>query len=264
MKQVNITLGQFLPGNSFIHNLDPRTKIFCCLALMTFVLFVHTPLVLFVYFCLSILLFAFARISPVLALNNLRPFILLFLFTILLHAFFTEGRPLWNLPVLHGNVTREGLVRGVFYTLRISILVLIASLLTLTTQPMALTDAVEHLLKPFRRIGVPAHEIAMMLSISLRFIPTLLDEAERIKKAQVSRGAEISGSLRQKLRSLVPLLIPLFLSTFRRANDLALAMDARCYRGGAGRTNYIRLAFSFRDLIAFTGTLAAAMPILIH
>ncbi|MBN2415916.1 energy-coupling factor transporter transmembrane protein EcfT [bacterium] len=262
MKQVNITLGQFLPGNSYIHNLDPRTKIFCSLSLMTLVLFVHTPQLLLFYLCVSVLLFFLARISPALAFRNLRPFLFLFVFTIVLHAVFTAGDPLWRCPALHLAVTGEGLLRGVFYTLRISVLVVMASLLTLTTQPMALTDAVEHLLKPFRKIGVPAHEIAMMLSISLRFIPTLLEEAERIKKAQISRGAEISGSLRQKLRSLVPLLIPLFLSTFRRANELALAMDARCYRGGTGRTNYIRLSFSLNDFIAFAMTLAAAVPVL--
>jgi energy-coupling factor transport system permease protein len=171
--------------------------------------------------------------------------------TLFLHALLTKGKILLTIPLTQFTVTEEGLYLGFYYTFRIAVLIILASLLTLTTSPMSLTDALERFMLPFRRIGVPAHEIAMMLSISLRFVPILIAETERIRNAQLSRGACFEGNLIQKIRGIIPMIIPLFLSAFRRANDLAFAMDARCYQGGEGRSHYYRLQFKRNDAFAF-------------
>ena len=208
-------------------------------------------------------LFLLSRLSLGLALRNLRAFWGLFLLTFLLHGLFTPGKILWKLPLVSVFITEKGLYQGVVYTIRIGLFIVLANLLTLTTSPMSLTDAIERFLSPFRRIGVPAHEIAMMLSISLRFIPILIDEAERIRKAQVSRGSHFQGNVFKKVRSVIPLIIPLFLSAFRRANDLALAMDARCYQGGERRTHYTILRFRWTDGVALITVFLIGLPLVI-
>jgi energy-coupling factor transport system permease protein len=261
MRIRDITLGQYAPRESIVHGLDPRTKVLSSLFFMTLLLFIHRLELLFVFFAVVLVLFRLSKLDFGLALRNLRPFLWLFLITFILHVMFTKGRILWKVPAVSLYITEEGITRGLFYTFRIGILVMLASLLTLTTSPMSLTDAIERFLSPFRFIGVPAHEIAMMLSISLRFIPILIDEAERIRKAQISRGSRFVGSIVSKIRSVVPLIIPLFLSTFRRANDLALAMDARCYQGGGKRTSYHVLRFGRNDMMALLAVLFFGFPV---
>ena len=170
--------------------------------------------------------------------------------TFALHALLTPGQLLWPIPYTDLAITREGLIRGAFFTLRLAAVVVTAALMTLTTAPLELTEGLERLLNPLRRFGFPAHELAMMVTISLRFIPVLIDEAERLRKAQLARGADFSGGPIRRARSLIPLLVPLFISAFDRADRLALAMESRCYRGGIDRTSYHELRFARRDLIA--------------
>ena len=227
---------------------------------MICIFFIHRWEVLLAYLVILPVLFRMAKLSISLVLNNLRAFWGLFLLTLILHGLFTPGRILWKLPLVSIYITEDGLYQGFFYALRIGILIILANLLTLTTSPMSLTDAIERFLAPFRRLGVPAHEIGMMLSISLRFIPILLDESERIRRAQVSRGARFEGNVFHRIRSIVPLIIPLFLSAFRRAHELALAMDARCYNGGEKRTNYYILSFRRIDALALLAVLLIGIP----
>jgi energy-coupling factor transport system permease protein len=243
----SLVLGQFAPRNSAVHGLDPRTKMIALFCLMGFTFFIRRVEVLALYTVAVLMIYPLSRFSLKLATGSIRPFLGLLFLTVGLHGFFTEGRILFVLPVLNVNCTLEGLVNGFFYGFRIVILVMMANLLTLTTSPMSLTDGIEKMLKPFRRFGLPAHEIAMMMSISMRFIPILLEESERIQRAQMSRGARFEGGLIRKLKSLIPIMIPLFISAFRKANDLALAMDARCYRGGDNRTSFQVLRFSRAD-----------------
>ena len=246
----DITLGRCVRAESPIHRLDPRTKFLSALALMIAALSSPhiPPLLLFCTF-LGVAI-PLSGLPPALALKNLRPFIWLFFFTFALHALLTPGQLLWPIPYTDLAITREGLIRGAFFTLRLAAVVVTAALMTLTTAPLELTEGLERLLNPLRRFGFPAHELAMMVTISLRFIPVLIDEAERLRKAQLARGADFSGGPIRRARSLIPLLVPLFISAFDRADRLALAMESRCYRGGIDRTSYHELRFARRDLIA--------------
>lgn len=259
----DITLGQYAPRDSIIHKLDPRTKIALSLVFMVLLMFVHRIELLLPFFAIIILLFYLAKLDPILSVKNLRPFLWLFILTLFFHSIFTEGKILCKVPYVNLWITEEGIYRGLFYTLRIGLLTVLASLLTLTTSPLSLADAVERFLSPLKQIGVPSQEIAMMLSISLRFIPILMDEAERIRKAQFSRGCQITGNLINKIRSVVPLIVPLFISTFRRANDLALAMDSRCYGSSNERTSYYILQFRRADIIAFVAVFIFCVPIVL-
>ena len=231
---------------------------------MAFILLIKDLLSLFFCFGFSLILYRLGKLDVRIGLRNVRPFIWLFLFTLVLHMLFTPGDPLIQLSVFNLCITKQGVFQGIFYTSRIILFIVIANLLTLTTSPLALTDAIESLLTPFKRIGIPAHEIAMMMSIALRFIPILLDEADRIYKAQISRGAVIEGNLFQKLKGVIPIILPLFLSAFRKADELALAMDARCYRGGVGRTNFQVLQFKKQDVLAFAMTGLVCLIIVIY
>jgi energy-coupling factor transport system permease protein len=183
--------------------------------------------------------------------KGIKPILWIIVFTAALNAFLTPGEPIFQVgPV---KMTDKGLYLAVFMVLRLVFLIVGTSLLTLTTSPIALTDGIERLLNPFRVIGVPAHELAMMMTIALRFIPTLLDETDKIMKAQMARGADFeSGNIIKRAKNLVPLLVPLFISSFRRADDLAMAMEARCYRGGEGRTRLKQLRIEKRDVVAVT------------
>jgi len=245
----DITIGQYLPGDSVIHQLDPRTKIIGVILYMVG-LFMVDKLEAFVAIALLTLLVVWlSRIPLSYLLKGLKPVLVILLFTIGLHFFLTPGTVLWQLGPL--KITLEGIKQGVFMSLRLIFLVLVTSLLTLTTSPINLTDGLEKLLEPGRGIGIPAHELAMMMSIALRFIPTLLDETEKIMKAQIARGADFeSGNLWQRAKNMVPLLVPLFVSAFRRADDLALAMEARCYRGSTGRTKMKQLIMTGKDYLA--------------
>lgn len=247
----DINLGQYAPRDSFIHDLDPRTKIFLCFIIMLLIFFMNSCEFLFVFAVLILFFYKTAKLSLSLAFKNIRPFFLLFVITFLLHGFFTEGKIILQIPFLNLNVSQEGLVKGFFYSIRIIILIIIAGLLTLTTSPMSITDGIEKFLRPFKKYGLPAHEIAMIISIAMRFIPILIDESERIKKAQISRGARFEGSIINKIKSIIPLVIPLFISGLRKAQELSFAMEARAYRGGEGRTSFLSLRFRRNDFMSF-------------
>lgn len=243
----DISLGQYFPGDSFIHRLDPRTKLIAIFCFMTALLVSFEPIVLGGFAVLLIVIIAGSRLPVALVLKNIRPFIWLFLLTVLVHLFWTQGRVLYTVPLLNLDITKEGLTLGLVYSVRLVLLIILAALLTLTTSPIELTDALEKMLGPLKRFKVPTHEIVMMLTLSLRFIPTLLEEALRLKNAQMSRGATFDGNLVQRIKSVVPLILPLFISAFRRADDLALAMDSRCYTGGEGRSSFKKLKFKMAD-----------------
>lgn len=244
----DITIGQYLPGDSFIHRLDPRTKILSVLFFMVGVFGLNRLSSYLYVLALVVLVIANAKISVTYLLKGLKPIFIILVFTVGLHLFMTPGTSIWKLGFL--NMTIEGLEKASFMALRLVFLVLFASLLTLTTAPMSLTDGLEKLLSPMARIGLPAHELAMMMSIALRFIPTLIDETDKIMKAQKARGADFeSGNIWQRAKAMIPLLVPLFVSAFRRADDLAMAMEARCYRGSEGRTRMKQLHFALRDVV---------------
>lgn len=250
MKSIrNINLGQYAPRDSIIHSLDPRIKIFFCFIVMFLIFFTQYSEILAFLFLLILSFYFLAKLKFSLALKNIHPFFFLFLLTVVLHGFFTPGKILLTLPVIHADISWDGLYKGFFYTFRLIILIVLAGLLTLTTSPMSLTDGMERFLKPFKKIGLPAHEIAMTISIAMRFIPILIEESERIKKAQISRGAKFEGNIINRIKSIIPLVVPLFISGFRKAHELSLAMEARGYRGGEGRTSYLHLVLGKYDFV---------------
>ncbi|MEW9095647.1 MAG: energy-coupling factor transporter transmembrane component T [Clostridiaceae bacterium] len=247
----DITLGQYIPGESFVHKLDPRTKILISLIFIINLFIVNSFkgyifIILFTALCIAISKVPFKFIY-----KGLKPIFVLIIITALLNVFMTSGgRPIYQGRFI--TIYEEGLKLAAFMVLRLVLLIMGTSLLTLTTSPIELTDGIEKLLNPLRKIGVPAHELAMMMTIALRFIPTLIDETDKIMKAQMARGADFeSGNIIQRAKSLIPLLVPLFISSFRRADELSMAMEARCYKGGEGRTRMKQLKFSYRDSIAF-------------
>jgi energy-coupling factor transport system permease protein len=253
----DITLGQYAPGDSSIHGLDPRTKVLAFMAAMGCALALRQSVFLLLLGILGLGLYKAAGLQVRIALKNVRPFVWLFFLTFALHAFFTEGREVYRVPLIHGVVTAEGIANGIYYTLRIVVLLILANAMTLTTSPMELTDALERFLRPFRRIGVPAHEIALMVSLAIRFVPIFIEETDRIQKAQASRGSRVEGPFWVRIRGIFPVIVPLFLSSFRKAGDLAYAMDARCYQGGEGRTRFRELRFHLADGIAAAAAAAA-------
>jgi energy-coupling factor transport system permease protein len=242
----DITLGQYYPGDSVIHRLDPRTKILAVLFFMVMVFVANSPLsyaLLIAFIAISAVI---ARLPAGLLLKSIKPLWFIIILTMLVHFFMDPGKVIWHWQFL--NITEEGVIMGVKMSVRLVLLLLISSLMTFTTSPIVLTDGIESLLRPFKKIGVPAHELAMMMTIALRFIPTLLEETDRIMKAQMSRGADFSsGNMVKRAKSLLPILIPLFISSFRRADELALAMEARCYHGGEGRTRMHELSYGKPD-----------------
>ena len=260
----NITIGQYIPSESVIHKLDPRTKIMATIFYITSLFLVKNFTAYAVVFGLILLITALAQLKFSFLYKGLKAVFVIILFTALLNLFITRGTgdPLFQLGFL--KVYPEGIRLAVFMSLRLILLIMGTSLLTLTTSPIALTDGIEKLLSPFRRFGVPAHELAMMMSIALRFIPTLIDETDKIMKAQMARGADFdSKNLVKKAKSLIPILVPLFISSFRRAEDLAMAMEARCYRGGEGRTRMKELAYRRRDFVAYAVLVAYLVIIVV-
>jgi energy-coupling factor transport system permease protein len=245
----NITLGQYIPGESVLHRLDPRSKIIWTALLMVAVFMINTWQEYVVMGAFIAILLIISGIPVKQSLKGLKPLLLILAITAVLNIFFVRGTPLAKLgPVA---ITYEGIISAVMLFLRLVMLVVAASLMTLTTTPMAMTDGIERMMKPLERIGVPAHEIAMMMSIALRFIPTLMEETERIMKAQASRGADFdTGNLLKRVKSFIPVLVPLFVSAFKRADELAEAMESRCYRGSKGRTRLKQIRFTMLDLKA--------------
>ena len=245
----DITLGQYYPEQSVIHRLDARTKILGTLLYIIEIFLVNS----FTGFGLVILalgvLIGISRVPVRFIFKGLKAVVFIILLTFVLNLFMFDGTVLWHWKFL--TITYEGLYRSCFMALRLILLIIGTSMLTLTTKPMELTDGLEKLLKPFNRFGLPSHEIALMMSIALRFIPTLLEETDKIMKAQQARGADFeSGNLIQRVKNMIPILIPLFVGSFRIAQDLALAMEARCYHGGVGRTRMKEIVFSRRDGVA--------------
>jgi energy-coupling factor transport system permease protein len=247
----DITLGQYFPGDSCIHRLDPRVKIVAALVYLVSLFVVQSFWVfgLCIIFLAAVIILSgvpFKFIS-----KGLKPVIFLIIITMLINVLFIRsGEPVLTIGKFF--ITNEGIYRALFMGLRLVLLIFGSSMLTLTTKPIELTDGMEKLLSPLSKIGLPAHELAMMMTIALRFIPTLLDETDKIMKAQTARGADFeNGSLKEKARALVPLLVPLFVSAFRIAGDLAMAMEARCYHGGSGRTRMHQMKLGKGDVIAF-------------
>ncbi|MBQ8975107.1 MAG: energy-coupling factor transporter transmembrane protein EcfT [Oscillospiraceae bacterium] len=246
----DITLGQYFPGNSVVHRLDPRGKIlltviyivalFCAKRYVSYA-FMAAVLIT----CVTVSTIKFKSI-----LRGIKPLVIIIAFTAILNMFFTKGTPVADVWLIR-RITWEGLRTAAFMVLRIIMLVSGTFLLTYTTSPMALTDGIEMLLNPLKKIKVPVHELAMMMSISLRFIPTLIEGTDKIMSAQKARGADFeTGKILQRAKALIPLLVPLFISAFRRADELATAMESRCYHGGEGRTRLKQLKFERRDYIA--------------
>ncbi len=251
----DVAFGQYFPGNSLIHRLDPRGKI------IMFIAFVAIIFCTFNYFSLGVaaaftaLFLILSGISAKFYIKSLKVIIFIVLITSLFNLFYGTGDAIWEWWII--KLTWNGIHRAVFVTTRIICLILASSCLTFTTSPTELTDAVERLMKPLKAVHFPVHEISMMMSLALRFVPTLLEETDKLMQAQKARGADMeSGNLFRRVRALVPILVPLFVSAFRRAYDIATAMECRCYRGGAGRTRMKSLRLSARDIISFVMTAA--------
>ena len=247
----NITLGQYYPVDSPVHRLDPRMKLILTIAFIVSV-FLAQSFVGYILLLGFILLVSRVSKVPVhMLLKGLKPLRIIIILTFLLNLFFTSGDTVW-VEFWIIRITKEAFLQALFYSLRLVFLVAGTSLLTLTTSPIALSDGLEMLLTPLKKIHFPAHELAMMMTIALRFIPTLLEETDKIMKAQMARGADFeSGNLISRAKSMVPLLVPLFVSAFRRAGDLAMAMESRCYHGGEGRTRLRTLKITQNDWLAF-------------
>ena len=256
----DITLGQYFPGNTLAHRLDPRTKL---LAVVFYIVAVFSCHSVWGYGAAILTLIISATVSKVSAkalFRGLKPVLFIIVFTAVLNLFYTPGEVVWTWWVL--KLTREGIRTAVAMVARITLLITGTFLLTYTTSPIQLTDGLESLLNPLKKLHVPVHELAMMMSIALRFIPTLIEETDKIMTAQKARGADFeSGGLIQRAKALIPLLVPLFVSAFRRADELATAMECRCYHGGEGRTKLHVLRYAGRDyaVLAFYLALAAAI-----
>jgi energy-coupling factor transport system permease protein len=242
--------GRFIPGDSVIHRLDPRTKLLFVFGFIGIVFLANNALTYGLLTAFVLMLIMLSKMNIKFLLNGLKPVIILIIFTFFLQLFFNkEGEAIYSIGNFH--IYEEGLRMAIFISVRFFLLVFVTTLLTLTTTPITLTDGLESLMQPFKKINFPVHELALMMSISLRFIPTLMDETDKIMKAQMARGVEFSsGPIKDRLKAIVPLLIPLFVSSFKRAEELATAMEARGYRGGEGRTKYRLLKWERRDLAA--------------
>lgn len=242
--------GRFIPGDSIIHRMDPRAKILFVFVFIAIVFIANSAVTYGILLGFTLLVVFLSKIRLYFLINGLKPVFILLIFTFLLHIFFTrEGDLLLDIGFI--KIYEEGLRQGIFISIRFLVLVFITSILTLTTSPISITDGIEVLLGPFKRVKLPVHELALMMSISLRFIPTLMDETGKILKAQMARGSDIgSGPVKERIKAVVPLLIPLFVSAFKRAEDLATAMEVRGYRGGEGRTRYRQLDWRFKDSLS--------------
>ncbi len=259
----DITLGQYMPGNTVVHRLDPRTKILLTTAYIAMIFLVSSP----IWYAIPVLYVGLAARLAGLSLRQLlksvKPLRVLLILTFVLNLFFSGGTTVlvkWSFI----TISREGLTLAIHFSMRLVFLVVGTSILTLTTSPVALSDGIEILLRPLKVVHFPAHELAMMMTIALRFIPTLIEETDKIMKAQQARGADFeSGRLIARAKAMIPLLVPLFVSAFRRAGELAMAMEARCYHGGEGRTRLRVLRFTVEDLKALLATLAALAFVII-
>ena len=247
----DMTLGQFFPGNSVLHRLDPRMKLVLAVLYIVIIFLAENVYCYAALLASAVLLVLLSRLSLKVVLRGIRPILFILLFTMVINIFFTGGERLL-FSFLGIEVYLEGVLRAVFMALRVVVLVLGTSVfLTYTTSPIVLTDAIESLLSPLKKIKIPVHDFSMMLTIALRFIPTLVEETDKIMNAQKARGAAFdTGNLFRRARALGPVIIPLLVSSFNRADELATAMECRCYRGDVGRTRFVRMRLSGRDFVA--------------
>ena len=259
----DITIGQHFPGDSLVHKFDPRMKLVLTIVYIILLFAASNPLGLTLSLVFLVAMYGVAKIPFKLITKSLKPILPIILFTAVLNLFFVsgEGEPLVHFWVL--NIYADGLRYAILMAVRVMALIAGTSLLTYTTSPIVLTDAIEQLLKPLGRLHFPVHELAMMMSIALRFIPTLIEETDKIMNAQKARGAMLdNGSMMERVKALVPVLIPLFISAFRRADELAMAMECRCYRGGDGRTRLKVLRCTWQDYIDLAVCIVCFMVIL--
>ncbi|WP_213421531.1 energy-coupling factor transporter transmembrane component T family protein [Bhargavaea massiliensis] len=256
-----MVFGRYIPGDSFVHRLDPRSKLIFVFIFIAAVFLANSTLSYALLLAFTLLSILASKVRIGFLIGGLKPVMFLIAFTFLLHIFFTkEGDLLFELGFL--KIYEEGLRQGIYISVRFLVLVLMTSLLTLTTSPISITDGLEVLLNPLKKVKFPVHELALMMSISLRFIPTLMDETDKILKAQLARGSDISsGTMKERVQAVVPLLVPLFVSAFKRAEDLAIAMEVRGYRGGEGRTRYRQLKWDWRDTTALLILLAVIVAL---
>ena len=246
----DITLGQFFPGNTIVHRLDPRIKLVLTVVYITALFLASGVLAYALMFLALVTCLSVSRIKPKAAVRGLKPVIIIILFTVVLNIFFFRGETIL-FEYRRIVVTQEGLFAAVFMAARLMMLIVGTFLLTYTTSPIALTNGLERMLNPLKKIKLPVHELAMMMSIALRMIPTLIEETDKIMSAQKARGADFeTGGLIKRAKAIIPLVIPLFISAFRRADELAIAMESRCYHGGEGRTSMRVLKTAARDYVA--------------
>ncbi len=254
----HLTLGQYVPTGSVVHKTDPRAKILATLSILTGVFLADQWQVFALWAAFLTIVVVMSRLPLSMVLRTARPVIFLVVFTAVIHLLFSQGTPIFRFGIL--KVTEEGLRMAFKMGSRLFLLVIFAGTLTLTTSPTELADGLEHLLSPLKPLGFPAHEMAMMMTIAIRFIPTLLDETDRIMKAQLARGADLdSGGIIKRLRAFIPVLVPLFVIVFQRAEELAIAMESRNYKGGAGRTRMNPLVWRSRDSVAFLTVLVVTV-----
>lgn len=246
----NVALGQYFPGSSLMHRMDPRVKLLLTLAIIVLIFFVHTYWGYLAVLGTLLLAVACSRISIKFVLKGIKPMWFVILLTFIMNIFFLTGEKiLWQWGAI--KIYQEGLEKAIELAIRLILLVMCSTILTLTTSPKEITDALESLLRPLKILHFPVHEMALMMSIALRFIPTLMEETDRIMKAQTARGASFdSGGLMEKAKGMIPILVPLFVSAFKRADELALAMEARCYHGGDNRTRMKVFHVQLRDYLA--------------
>lgn len=244
-----LIFGRFIPGDSVIHNMDPRAKLLASFYFIGIIFLCNNWQSYLLMFAFTLGVIVLSKVSVKFFIRGVKPLIWLILFTVILQVLFTRGGTVyfeWGII----SLTQFGLMNGAFIFCRFVLIIFMSTLLTLTTPPLALSDAIEYLLRPLKVVKFPAHEVSLMLSIALRFVPTLMDETEKIMNAQRARGVDFGeGNLAQKMKAIVPLLIPLFVSSFNRAEDLAIAMEARGYQGGEGRTKYRILHWQFKDTL---------------
>ena len=258
----DITLGQFFPGKTIVHRLDPRTKLILVIVYIV-ALFSAKSFVTYGLMLAALCgIIAASRINPKVILRSLKPLLFIICLTGILNLFYTQGEPLVEFWIF--TITKEGIKSAVFMVLRISMLIAGTFMLTYTTSPIALTDGLEMLMNPLKKIKVPVHELSMMMCIALRFIPTLIEETDKIMSAQKARGADFeTGSLLQRAKALIPILVPLFISSFRRADELAVAMECRCYHGGEGRSRMKQLHYAGRDYAALVAGIVLLIGIIV-
>jgi energy-coupling factor transport system permease protein len=256
-------IGQYVPLESTIHSLTARTKIIAVFLMVITLFFADSFQEFGLVALFGWLILLLSRLSLAYLLRGLRPLLVIFLFTWFIHLFMTDGTVIWHWKIL--SITQEGVIHGTIVLVRLLLLVIFTTLMTLSTSPIDLADGLETLLKPLKRVKFPVHEFALMMTIALRFIPTLVEEIEKIEAAQKARGADfVSGGIVKRVMNFLPILIPLFIISFRRADELALAMESRCYRGDQGRTKYLEERFGKADLIALVITISFMIPFIVN